>query len=121
MEEYSDLYEQYLEEITSKGNAEIVITVYDGMIEFELDDTKNIISTYKENLESLDDCIFISVMEELSNYNVDVKEFDELLNKEELTDSEKEYASELIKFTNSLIHKHIEEKIEELKDLIDIF
>ena len=69
----------------------------------------------------LDDCIFVDVLDELPTYNIDIKQFDELLNKEELTESEETYVSYLIDFTNSLIRQHITNKIEDLNELIDNF
>lgn len=87
----------------------------------EKSDIQDKISNYKENLDKLDDCIFVEVLDELETYNVSLKQFDELLNKEELTESEEIYVSYLIDFTIQLIKKHITEKIKELFDLIENF
>ena len=69
----------------------------------------------------LDDSIFIDVLDELAAYHVNLKQFDELLNKEELTESEETYIAYLIDFTNSLIRQHIHNKIQDLNELIDKF
>nr|DAH58451.1 MAG TPA: hypothetical protein [Bacteriophage sp.] len=69
----------------------------------------------------LDDCIFIDVLDELATYHVNLKQFDELLNKEELSESEEIYVLYLINFTNSLIRQHILNKIKDLNELVDKF
>lgn len=84
-------------------------------------DIKDIISNYKRNLDLLDDCIFVNVLDEITTYNVDLKEFDDLLNKEELTESEETYVIYLIGFMNKLIRQHISDKVKELNNLIDKF
>lgn len=82
-----------------------------------VDEYKECVNNYKEIIDELDDCIFVNVIDELPEYNISVKEFDELLNKEDLTDSEKEYVIELINFTKKLIIKHVDLKIKELFEL----
>lgn len=106
---------------TSNHDGSINITV--EPIEQTFDDTqiKELVSNYKRNLDLLDDCIFVDVLDELATYNVNLKQFDDLLNKEELTESEETYVSYLIDFTNSLIHQHILNKITDLNELIDNF
>ena len=61
------------------------------------------------------------MLDELSTYNVNLKQFDELLSKEELTESEETYVLYLIDFTKSLIRQHIINKIADLNELIDNF
>jgi hypothetical protein len=61
------------------------------------------------------------VLEDLASYNVNLKKFDDILNKEELSEGEEVYASYMIGFMNSLIREHITNKIQELNDLKDKF
>ena len=122
------LFHDILEEINQrlKGNSRIEVSDEDGYFSLRLVKTfesniKEKIANYKRNLDLLDDCIFVDVLDELPTYNIDLKQFDELLNKEELTESEETYVSYLIDFTNSLIRQHIADKIEDLNELIDNF
>lgn len=128
MNENTKLFHDILEEINKglKGNSRIEVSDEDGYFSLRLVKTfesniKEKIANYKRNLDLLDDCIFVDVLDELPTYNIDIKQFDELLNKEELTESEETYVSYLIDFTNSLIRQHITNKIEDLNELIDNF
>ena len=128
MNENTKLFHDILEEIKQEleGNFRIEVSDEDGYFSLRLVKTfesniKEKIANYKRNLDLLDDCIFVDVLDELPTYNIDIKQFDELLNKEELTESEETYVSYLIDFTNSLIRQHIANKIEDLNELIDNF
>lgn len=128
MNENTKLFHDILEEIKQElgGNFRIEVSDEDGYFSLRLVKTfesniKEKIANYKRNLDLLDDCIFVDVLDELPTYNIDLKQFDELLNKEELTESEETYVSYLIDFTNSLIRQHITNKIEDLNELIDNF
>ena len=128
MNENTKLFHDILEEIKQEleGNFRIEVSDEDGYFSLRLVKTfesniKEKIANYKRNLDLLDDCIFVDVLDELPTYNIDIKQFDELLNKEELTESEETYVSYLIDFTNSLIRQHILNKIQDLNELIDKF
>lgn len=128
MNKNTKLFHDILEEINQglKDNSRIEVSDEDGYFSLRLVKTfesniKEKIANYKRNLDLLDDCIFVDVLDELPTYNIDIKQFDELLNKEELTESEEIYVSYLIDFTNSLIRQHITDKIEDLNELIDNF
>ena len=128
MNENTKLFHDILEGIKQEleGNFRIEVSDEDGYFSLRLVETfeyniKEKIANYKRNLDLLDDCIFVDVLDELPTYNIDIKQFDELLNKEELTESEEIYVSYLIDFTNSLIRQHITNKIEDLNELIDNF
>lgn len=128
MNKNTTLFHDILEEINQglKDNSRIEVSDEDGYFSLRLVKTfesniKEKIANYKRNLDLLDDCIFVDVLDELPTYNIDLKQFDELLNKEELTESEEIYVSYLIDFTNSLIRQHIADKIEDLNELIDNF
>lgn len=128
MNDIRDLFNQILEDIRGNfdDNSRIEASEERGCISFKLvnapdNNIKNKIANYKRNLDLLDDCIFVDVLDELAYYHIDLKQFDELLNKEELTESEETYVSYLIDFTNSLIRQHISDKIQNLNELLDNF
>ena len=122
------LFNQILEDLKQEfGNdSRIEVSKGNGYFSFKLVKTldkniKDVIANYKRNLDLLDDCIFVNVLDELASYHVNLKQFDELLNKEELTESEEIYVAYLIDFTNSLISQHIVNKIKDLNELLDKF
>lgn len=128
MNDIRDLFNQILEDIKEdfNDNSRIEVSEENGCLSFKLvaaheNNIKDKIANYKKNLDLLDDCIFVDVLDELATYHVNLKQFDELLNKEELTESEETYVSYLIDFTNSLIRQHILNKITDLNELIDNF
>lgn len=128
MTDYNNLFHQILEELNQEigDNPRIEVSEKDGYVSLKLansidDNVKNKIANYKKNLDMLDDCIFIDVLDELATYHVNLKQFDELLNKEELSGSEEIYVLCLINFTNSLIRQHILNKIKDLNELVDKF
>lgn len=128
MNDTAKLFQDVLEEIKQEfgNNSRIEVSENNGCFSFKLVTTldsniKDKIANYKKNLDLLDDCIFVDVLDELTTYNVDLKQFDELLNKEELTESEETYVSYLIDFMDSLIRQHILNKIQGLKELLDNF
>lgn len=79
---------------------------------------QSLIKEYKENIELLDDCTFVEVLDETP---FDLKHFDTLLNKKSLTKEESEYVEEAIKHMNNSIHNKLEEKIKDLTELIKKF
>lgn len=122
------LFQDILEEIKQEfgDSSRIEVSEENGCFSFKLVKTLNFnikdkIADYKKNLDLLDDCIFVDMLDELTTYNVDLKQFDDLLNKEELTESEETYISYLIDFTNTLIRQYIFNKIKDLIELIDNF
>lgn len=128
MTDYNNLFHQILEELNQEigDNPRIEVSEKDGYVSLKLANSidynvKNKIANYKKNLDMLDDCIFIDVLDELATYHVNLKQFDELLNKEELSESEEIYVLYLINFTNSLIRQHILNKIKDLNELVDKF
>ena len=128
MNDSAKLFQKILEEIQQEfgTDSRIEASENNGCFSFKLVKTlepniKDVIANYKRNLDLLDDCIFVDVLDELAAYHVNLKQFDDLLNKEELTESEETYVSYLIDFTNSLIRQHILNKITDLNELIDNF
>lgn len=79
---------------------------------------QSLIKEYKENIELLDDCTFVEVLDETP---FDLKHFDTLLNKKSLTKEESEYVEEAIKHMNNSIHNKLKEKIKDLTELIKKF
>ena len=82
----------------------------------EFDDTgiKEIVDEYKTNIDKLDDCLFVSALEDM---DLDAKRFDELLNKDSFTEEEADEVEEMINHSVEVIKKHIADKMDELVDV----
>lgn len=79
------------------------------------------IKEFKENVDSLDSCIFAEVVDSLANDNISVSYYNSLLGQEELTEDEVEDVREFMEMFNALAHVKIEEKIESLQNLLERF
>ena len=87
---------------------------------FLIDDLETVsdkISKFKKNMDLLDDCIFVDVIEELSD-KIDLVKLDELINKKSLSLNETVYVEENIDTINNTIRQHIKNKIQNLNDFI---
>lgn len=80
MNENTKLFHDILEEIKQEleGNFRIEVSDEDGYFSLRLVKTfesniKEKIANYKRNLDLLDDCIFVDVLDELPTYNIDIK------------------------------------------------
>ena len=84
------------------------------------DDTaiKKYISNYKDNIQLLDDCTFVEVIEQVENV-IDIQALDELLSQESFTQDEAELIYEQLNFINTAIHEKLVNKIQDLQELID--
>ena len=78
-----------------------------------------IVKDYQEILDDLDDCIFVEVIETLPDYGVNLKEFDDLLHKNPLTQEEKDKVISWINITKKLIYSFVRNKIIELERLLE--
>ena len=69
----------------------VTVSKKDGVVNIttfkeEFDDTyiKELIKDYKESIKELDDCVFVETVDDFSS-KLDLKKFNELLDKEEFT------------------------------------
>ena len=90
--------------------------------EEKFDDTeiKEAIQEYKDKLNDLDDCLFVSATEDFGK-EFEVKRFDELLNKETLTADEAMEVTKMIDRSLDIISDHLRKKIEELVSIYNRF
>lgn len=84
----------------------------------ENDYVKEMIDEYKENISLVDDCTFVEVLDETP---INLKNFDILLNKKELTEEEKVYVVGSIRYMNEAIYNKLIEKIASLESLLKRF
>lgn len=111
--------------VTKDGNTlkiTIVSKEEDKEGEEKFDDTeiKEAIQEYKDKLNDLDDCLFVSATEDFGK-EFEVKRFDELLNKETLTADEAMEVTKMIDRSLDIISDHLRKKIEELVSIYNRF
>lgn len=84
------------------------------------DDTsiKEYISKYKDNIQALDDCTFVEVIEEVEDI-IDIKTLDSLLNQDSFTKDDAELIHGQIQIINTVIHEKLVNKIQDLQELLD--
>ena len=81
---------------------------------------KNIVVSFKEKLEDLDDDLFIELFEDLKK-EIDVNRFSELLDKDQYTIEEADEVKGLINQSVKIIHSKLQDMIENLVDAYDKF
>ena len=96
-------------------NGEEVINTPD-----EYDDTpiKEYITKFKDNIQLLDDCTFVEVIEQVENV-IDIQALDELLSQESFTQDEAELIYEQLNFINTVIHERLVSKVQDMVELLD--
>lgn len=84
------------------------------------DDTsiKEYISKYKDNIQALDDCTFVEVIEEVED-TIDIQTLDSLLNQDSFTKDDAELIHRQIQIINTVIHEKLVNKIQDLQELLD--
>ncbi len=81
---------------------------------------KNIVVSFKEKLEDLDDDLFIKLFEDFKK-EIDVNRFSELLDKDQYTIEEADEVKGLINQSVKIIHSKLQDMIENLVDVYDKF
>lgn len=79
---------------------------------------KEEVKNYKDIVENLDDCLFLEIVEDMSEM-VDVKTFDELLEQDSYTEDEAEIVSQMMNITKAVIYEHVVQKIQDLKEILE--
>ena len=79
---------------------------------------QSLIKEYKENIELLDDCTFVEVIEEVEDI-IDIQTLDSLLNQDSFTKDDAELIHGQIQIINTVIHKKLVNKIQDLQELLD--
>lgn len=108
----------------SKKNGGVKISVNSNkdLSREDFDDSsiKDAISEFKDNINDLDDSVFIESLEE-ARKAIDVKRFDELLNLEKFTEAEATEVANMITYFSQIISNNLQEKIQELLELQERF
>lgn len=89
------------------------------VIEKKEEDTefKTFVDKYTEIIEELDDCTFVEVMEQIEN-DINIKELDDLIHKDNLTNDEKNIVKFHIEYIYKAIKENLENKLEDINNLL---
>ena len=89
------------------------------VIEKKEEDTefKTFVDKYTEIIEELDDCTFVEVMEQIEN-DINIKELDDLIHKDNLTNDEKNIVKFHIQYIYKAIKENLENKLEDINNLL---
>lgn len=82
--------------------------------------TKEMVASYKENVEDLDDDIFIEVTEELAE-KMDISEFNELLELDSFSEEQAVKVEKMISISSDIICSHLQQKIKDMVKLYEKF
>lgn len=105
------------------GKESLIVNGKDFSLKEEtFDDSKTLalVNEYKKNIELVDDCVFVEMLDEIKGI-IDLKQLDELLNQESYTEEESELVVGVINYMNTIIHEKIQNKIQDLEELLERF
>lgn len=103
-----------------KENDVIKIKIKKEEKDFDDSEIKDIIKEYKKNIESLDDDLFLEIVEELTT-KIDLNKFNELLDLETFTEEKASKIAEMIDISVDIIASHLSHKIQRMVELYDSF
>lgn len=105
------------------GDYIVTIEKSDNSISMELstkDNTKEIVNEYKESLNKIEDDLFVKIVDEISK-EINLKEFNDLLDQETYTSEESEKVLGLIDKSKKIILSKLQDEIESLVELYNKF
>lgn len=108
--------------LNKNGNEIKISIISNEELDEEFDDTKikEIIKEHKDNIKELDDNLFIEIVKDIRSV-LDIKKFDELLNKESFNEDEASEVGNMINLSSQIICKHLQNKINELVNIYNKF
>ena len=105
---------------TLKKEEGVIKLISEESYNFDDSDIKDLIKEYKENIENLDDDLFLEVIEDIST-KIDLNKFNELLDLETFTEDEASEVEEMIDISADVISSHLKNKIQEMVKLYEKF
>lgn len=82
--------------------------------------TKEMVTSYKENVEDLDDDIFIKATEELAK-KMDISKFNDLLELDSFSEEQAIKVEKMIAISSDVICSHLQQKIKDMVKLYEKF
>ena len=105
---------------TLKKEEGVIKLISEESDNFNDSDIKDLIKEYKENIENLDDDLFLEVIEDIST-KIYLNKFNELLDLETFTEDEASEVEEMIDISADVISSHLKNKIQEMVKLYEKF
>ena len=103
-----------------KRDGDIKINVTSEEKPFNDSEIKKYVSDFRNNIEALDDSLFVKVTEEFGE-TFDTKEFNNLLKLDRYTKQEAEKVAEMISEFSNIVCEHLQCEIEKLVELYERF
>ena len=103
-----------------KKDGDIKINVTSEEKLFNDSEVKEYVSEFRNNIEALNDSLFVKVTEEFGKH-FDTKEFDNLLKLDRYTKQEAEKVAEMISEFSDIVCEHLQCEIEKLVELYERF
>lgn len=103
-----------------KKDGDVKINVTSEEKTFNDSEVKEYVSDFRNNIEALNDSLFVKVTEEFGKH-FDTKEFDNLLKLDSYTKQEAEKVSEMISEFSNIVCEHLQCEIEKLVELYERF
>lgn len=105
---------------TLKKEEGVIKLISEESYNFDDSDIKDLIKEYKENIENLDDDLFLEVVEDIST-KIDINKFNELLDLETFTEDEASKVEEMINISADVISSHLKNKIQRWQNFMKSF
>lgn len=80
---------------------------------------KELVENYKQVVSRIDDCDFLNIVEKIGE-SIDIKTFDSLIDQEHFSEEDARIIEPMIKYVNTIIKEYLENKIEDLKEILEM-
>lgn len=87
---------------------------------FDDSSIKELVKEYKDDIEKIDDCTFVEILDSLKE-SFDIKKFDKLLNTEKFNEHDAWEVNFYIILSKEIIKEHLKDKITTLTKLYNKF
>ena len=125
----NDIIPEGIEEKLEANGIQVSLIKKDGDIKINVtseekplndSEVKEYVSEFRNNIEALNDSLFVKVTEEFGKH-FDTKEFDNLLKLDRYTKQEAEKVTEMISEFSNIVCEHLQCEIEKLVELYERF
>lgn len=87
---------------------------------FDDSEVVKVVNNFKDNVKLIDDCLFVEINEEAGE-EIDIKEFDKLLNQEHFDKDSAIKVINMIDVFSEITRSHLQKEVERLVDLYERF
>lgn len=87
---------------------------------FDDSEVVKVVNNFKDNIKLIDDCLFVEINEE-ADEEIDIKEFDKLLNQEHFDKDSAIKVIDMIDVFSEITRSHLQKEVERLVNLYERF